>query len=245
MDFTYDSYHELLILLQHHGYEIVNYNNWNSRERCVILRHDIDTDIGKALEMARMEYEWGRMKSTYFVLLTSNFYNIFSESNCRKLHEIMECGHEIGLHFDEMNYPELNGNIDAMREKILEEAKILEKVTGKSVAAVSMHRPSRVILESDLKIPGIINSYGQLFFHEFKYLSDSRRRWREPVDEIIKSEQYERLHILTHAFWYDKKKKNLHDTVKEFVNMGNADRYYTLMQNITDLGSIMKTEEIH
>lgn len=243
MNFTYDDYHNLLLLLQNHGYETVNYNNWIHKKRCVILRHDIDTDIGKALKMAHMECRWG-IKSTYFVLLTSDFYNIFSRNNNEKLHDIIKCGHEIGLHFDEMNYPELNGNLKAVCEKIQEEAKILGKVTGKPVEVVSMHRPSRGILEADLKIPGIINSYGQTFFHDFKYLSDSRRHWREPVEEIIQSEQYERLHILTHAFWYHKEEKYLYDAVKEFVNCGNEDRYYILSQNITDLGSIMKAEEI-
>lgn len=243
MNFTYDDYHNLLLLLQKHGYEIVNYNNWNSKKRCAILRHDIDTDIDKALKMAHKECNWG-IESTYYVLLTSDFYNIFSKNNNEKLHDIIKCGHEIGLHFDEMNYPELNGNIDAICEKIQEEAKILEKVIGKPVEAVSMHRPSREILEADLQIPGMINSYGQIFFHDFKYLSDSRRHWREPVEEIIQSEQYERLHILTHAFWYDEKEKGMRDTLKLFVNSANEQRYAILNKNFTDLNSVIEKDEI-
>lgn len=243
MNFTYDDYHNLLLLLQNHGYEIVNYNNWIYKKRCVILRHDIDTDIEKALKMAHMECKWG-IKSTYFVLLTSDFYNIFSRNNNEKLNDIIKCGHEIGLHFDEMNYPESSGNIDAVCEKIQEEAKILEKVIGKSVEVVSMHRPSREILEADLQIPGIVNSYGRTFFHDFKYLSDSRRHWREPVEEIIRSEQYERLHILTHAFWYGEKEKSIHDTLKFFVNSANEQRYDILNKNFTDLNSVMGKNEI-
>lgn len=243
MDFTYEGYHNLLLLLRTHGYEIADYYNWNYKKRCVILRHDVDSDIGKALEMAHMEYDW-EVKSTYFVLLTSDFYNVFSRSNCDKLHEILRCGHAIGLHFDEMNYPELNDDTEAICEKIQEEAELLGKVIGKPITTVSMHRPSRQILETDLRIPGIVNSYGQIFFHEFKYLSDSRCHWREPVEEIIRSEQYERLHILTHAFWYYKEERNFHDTVKEFVNRGNKDRYYTLSHNMTDFESVMKPEEV-
>lgn len=186
----------------------------------------------------------GGVKSTYFVLLTSDFYNIFSKNSIEKLHDIIKCGHEIGLHFDEMNYPELCGNIEAVCEKIQEEARILEKVTGKPVEAVSMHRPSREILEANLQIPGMINSYGQTFFHDFKYLSDSRRHWREPVEEIIRSEQYERLHILTHAFWYDEKEKDLHETVKLFINSANRQRYETYKENFTDLDSVMRINEI-
>lgn len=109
---------------------------------------------------------------------------------------------------------------------------------------MSMHRPSKNILDADLKIPGIINSYGQILFKEFKYLSDSRRRWREPVDEIIASKEYNRLHILTHAFWYNNEEIDIHDSVSGFVNNGNLERYQWMESNITDISSIMKKTEI-
>ena len=101
-----------------------------------------------------------------------------------------------------------------------------------------------MMLEADLEIPGMINSYGQAFFKGFKYLSDSRRRWREPVDEIIASEAYEHLHILTHAFWYNESEISIHDSVKAFVNDGNRQRYFSMKSNITDLETIMREDEI-
>ena len=104
---------------------------------------------------------------------------------------------------------------------------------------VSMHRPSQATLESDLQIPGMINSYGQTFFHDFKYLSDSRRRWREPVEEIIRSGTYDRLHILTHAFWYHKADESITETVSAFIRSANAERYGQMQENITDLASIV------
>ena len=63
-----------------------------------------------------------------------------------------------------------------------------------------MHRPSRWVLEADLKIPGMVNSYGKEFFQDFKYVSDSRMRWREDVMKYAIEKAYPRLHILTHAF---------------------------------------------
>lgn len=108
-----------------------------------------------------------------------------------------------------------------------------------------MHRPSKNILGADLEIRGIINSYSSLFFENFKYISDSRRRWRENIDEIIDSDKYERLHILTHAFWYNEEEKSLNESVNEFINGANVDRYHTMMTNITDLESIMKEEELY
>lgn len=243
MQFTYDSYKALLQKLKDHGYRIADYESWRQMDRCVILRHDVDNDVQKAVEMAEFERAQG-VASTYFVLLTSNFYNVFSKETSQALKKMADCGHAIGLHFDEVRYPELAGDPDGIRQKIVEEAQLLGRAAGCKVNTVSMHRPSKEILEADLQIPGIINSYGKTFFKDFKYVSDSRRRWREPVEEIVESEQYERLHVLTHAFWYNQREMNLHDSVAGYINGGNRQRYLWLEDNITDLGAIMPPEEI-
>lgn len=202
MEFSYTGYRNLLENIKRHGYVFTDYHNYNNYEQCVILRHDIDNDISKAVKIARLEQGFGGVQSTFFVLLSSNFYNVYSHENEKLLKMIFECGHEIGLHFDEARYPECYGNPEKIKEKILWEAQMLSDLLGVPVKSVSMHRPSREILDADLKIPGIVNSYGAEFFHEFKYLSDSRRRWRESVEEIIQSEEFKRIHILTHSFWY-------------------------------------------
>ena len=89
----------------------------------------------------------------------------------------------------------------------------------------------------------MVNSYGRTFFHDFKYLSDSRRRWREPVEEIIRSGDYNRLHILTHAFWYHEQEETLRETVGQFIRSAGGERYRQLRENITDLESILREEE--
>lgn len=210
-------------------------------KRCVILRHDIDNDIEKALKLAEIENAEG-IFSTYFVLLTSDFYNVFSGKNGRMIKRISGLGHEIGLHFDEVRYP--GSTLDELKEHIGREAHILSLAADADVKSVSMHRPSKEVLEADLLIPGMINSYSQTFFRQFKYLSDSRRHWREPVEEIICSEQYEKLHVLTHAFWYNETEKNINESVKAYVNRANKDRYLLVKENITDIASIMSEEEI-
>ena len=242
MIFTYHAYRNLVELIRKKGYSFASYKDWKDKEYCAILRHDIDNDIKKALELAKIENDLG-VKSTYFVLVTSDFYNVFSEKNENYLKEILRCGHDIGLHFDEVRYPEILTAQDAIN-KIMKEGQLLSIVTGKPTEVVSMHRPSKMILEADLNIPGMINSYGQTFFKDFKYLSDSRRRWREPIEEIVNSMEYKKLHILTHAIWYNEKEKDIHDTIRTFINAGNMQRYMTEKSNITDIEKIMKIEEV-
>lgn len=240
MQFTYESYKGLIHLLQESGYAIKSYHTWQDSSRCVILRHDIDNSLTKAEELAHVEQELG-VTSTYFVLLTSDFYNIASKNSLEMLRTIQSMGHELGLHFDEKAYPE--STPEEMVERILRERDILSSILEAPVTTVSMHRPGKFTLEADLNIPGMINSYGQIFFHDFKYLSDSRRRWREPVLDIIRSGKYDRLHILTHAFWYNNEEKSMEHSVGEFIRSANLERYNHMMDNITDLESIVRKED--
>lgn len=241
MEFTYEAYENLLYILKETGYEFTNYRNWHDKEKCVILRHDIDFDVKKSLRLAKIEKSIG-VKSTYFVLITSDFYNIFSKKTDTLLQSIMACGHEIGLHFDEVRYP--GSAVGEIKSKIIDECNLLGSAIGKNVKTVSMHRPSKTILNANIQIPGIINSYGVEYFKEFKYLSDSRRIWREPVMEIIYSGQFKRLHILTHAFWYGESEQNLHSSLLRYINSGNTNRYSIMDDNFTRLADEVRVDEI-
>src|SRR6185436_8375542 len=70
----------------------------------LILRHDIDFCVNSARNMAMVEAEKG-MSSTYFFMLRTPFYNLFTAENSRAVREIISAGHRIGLHFDRIPYP--------------------------------------------------------------------------------------------------------------------------------------------
>ena len=237
--FTFQGYTNLITTLREFGYSFTDYHNYTGSSRCVILRHDIDNSIEKAAILAELEHELG-VKSTYFVLLTSDFYNPSSKKSLEGLRQILQLGHEIGLHFDEMAYSKSVDVVNAIKR----EAQILSDVIQTPILTVSMHRPSSATLEANYNLSPMINSYGKTFFNDFKYLSDSRRRWREPILDIIKSGQYDRLHILTHAIWYHEEEKDIHDTIKEFVTSANKERYYQEKDNIKDIESILDISEI-
>lgn len=240
MHFTYEAYRNLIALLRQGGYTFTDYHRWQEEKRCVILRHDIDQSIEAALKLAQLEAKED-VCSTYFVLLTSDFYNVASAKSLQSLRAMHALGHEIGLHFDEVAYSSTGEPVEVLIQR---EAEILSELCGFPITTVSMHRPSKDTLEKNLQVPGMINSYGQTFVKSFKYLSDSRRRWREPVLDIIKSGEYDRIHILTHAFWYHDQEATIEGTVKDYVNSGNKSRYATMKENIADLESIMAESEV-
>lgn len=239
MNFTYNDYRKLIALLRDNGYTFANYHNFTEHNRCVIMRHDVDNSLSQAVRLAELEAENG-VQSTFFVLLRTDFYNAASASAQKMLHRILELGHEIGLHFDEMAYD--GGSGEDMIRRILWEKEMLSALLGTEVTTVSMHRPSKTTLDADWQIPGMVNSYGEMFFHSFKYLSDSRRRWREPVENIICAGEYDRLHILTHPFWYHDEEKTITESVGAFIRSAQHERYLQMAENITDIDSIIKEE---
>lgn len=76
MNFSYESYMSLIDLLKQKKYEFCFYDNWQSKKKSVILRHDIDQTIEKAYKMASLENSMG-VSSTYFVMVSSELYNVF------------------------------------------------------------------------------------------------------------------------------------------------------------------------
>lgn len=239
MKFTFGGYEQLITLLEVNGYKIADYYNWKEYDKCVILRHDVDNDLKKALKMAELEARH-RVKSTYFVLLTSNFYNMHSQRNREIVNEIRDMGHTVGLHFDEMAYPQNAGNACKVAKDIQRELKVLSEILDTDVTVFSYHRPTKAILDADIKMQGVINSYGSLFFKQFKYLSDSRMLWREPVTDIIRGEgAYAQLHILTHPFWYHDEEKSMEKILYEFLSRAGMERYNDLNDNFTNLKDVI------
>lgn len=241
MGFTYRAYAELLALLRAEGYAFCDYHNHETADgRRVILRHDIDSIPAAALRLAELEASEG-IHSTWFVLLSSENYNPMSPAVRGVTRELRAMGHEIGLHFDETAYAPEDGEVTAL---IVREARLLADLLGAPVRAVSMHCPSQAALEADWKLPGLVNTYGKTFFREYKYLSDSSRHWREPVLDIIRSGRYERLHILTHAFWYHETEESLAETARNYIGAANRERYRFWLKTFPPLGDLIREDEL-
>lgn len=237
MEFTYRAYRGLLGLLRENGYFFRGYHDYGDAPRCVILRHDIDNSLSQAVKLAELEADEG-VNSTWFVLLRTDFYNVFSRSGLKALRRIQSFGHKVGLHFDEASYVPALGP-DEVVQNIIKECGLLSALLETQVTSVSMHRPSKCTLDADYRIPGVVNSYGKTFFQEFKYLSDSRRRWRESVLNIVRSREYNRLHILTHAFWYHEEEEDISQTVGDFIRSADRERCFQMAENITDIAGIL------
>lgn len=236
MEYTYKEYEGILQCLTNHGYAIRDYGESHNSEKEVILRHDVDISLEKAVKFAELEKMFEGYSSTYFVLISSDFYNPLSRASIGAMKKILSLGHKIGLHFDELKYcSDDDWNQDSVIEKILEEKKQLESIIEDSVDVVSMHRPSRKTLEANLSIPGMINSYGREYFNNIKYVSDSYHRWRENVYEVIETGT-PRIQLLTHAFWYNDISLTRSQAFRQYMDGAKDVAYKLLEDNILPPG---------
>lgn len=85
-------------------YEMKDY--FDSTKIVVGLRHDVDVQIFKALEMATIESFYG-IRSTYYILATSSYYGSFVNNKMVRnkcmdeaYQRLSYLGHEIGIHND-------------------------------------------------------------------------------------------------------------------------------------------------
>jgi hypothetical protein len=82
-DFTFGWYAWLLEQFRDRGYRFESFGRGSQLsaegQRVVLMRHDIDFDLDKALEMAELEFTAG-VSATYFFLVRSSHYNVLSAS---------------------------------------------------------------------------------------------------------------------------------------------------------------------
>lgn len=236
MDFSFDTYKTIINLLREYKYEFSNYKNYHQFNRPVILRHDIDFSIEDSYNFSLFEDALG-VRSTYFVLLSTGFYNPMLKENRMMLKDMLNRGFSIGLHYDTTAYDE------NMAEAIKKEKKILENILDTPVDLLSFHRPAPEVLENNLTFEGMINAYSNTFFKEFKYCSDSRFFWRDNPIEAIKSKKYNKLHILTHAFAWHNTNIPPEYIYKNLINKASWERYIYLTKNIRNPEEFISKDE--
>lgn len=166
----------------------------------VILRHDLDASLQRALALARIEREEGAL-ATYFLFPRCLYYNLLHPESKAVVREIISMGHRVGLHFDISS--------DHAPEDLLQlvdfEKRLIEHEFGQTPEAVSFHLagdfPSRLPKEHDYC--GMVNAYSARMASEYRYVSDSNGVWRfTPWAELIDARRHPRLHVLTHPEWW-------------------------------------------
>jgi hypothetical protein len=92
--FTYEEYTQIISM---YSDRMRSFNEALGLSDFVILRHDVEFSVTRALKMAQIENQ-KKIKSTYFFQVISGAYNPFSNAHRKAIELIHEMGHNIGLH---------------------------------------------------------------------------------------------------------------------------------------------------
>lgn len=176
----------------------------------LILRHDVDISLRRARTMAKMEQDF-RIRATYMVMTESSLYCIEDDATRDMLQQIMDMGHEIGLHVDPGTH-----ETDSVESKINSGCRELEKIIGSPVLAVSFHRPPEKYLRGPLMIGERVNAYAKELMDW--YLSDSKGYWREgePLPKLSRPEK-PLLQLLIHPIWWGNEHMSRDRRLQAFV----------------------------
>ena len=192
--FSVKRYKSLLENLTKEG--LVPTTNWTGElgVNTLLLRHDVDFSVKFAHELARLEFNQD-ISSTYFLMLTSNMYNLLSSEHQRMVKEMSNMGHKISIHFDPTVYKDL--------DSFKYEKNLFEKLFETEVDIASIHRPGPFLENNNISLCGVPQTYNDLYFKQMKYISDSGGRDLLPtISEYLKGSRKQGLHLLIHPIWW-------------------------------------------
>jgi hypothetical protein len=203
-NFTHQHYCDTLKRYLDSGFAVTSFDGYlkSPQKKHVILRHDIDLELGAAQRMAELDASSG-VTSSFFFRIHASRYNLSSLESLKFLKLLKSRGFELGLHLE----PGLGRALGENSEDFAERQKqIIEAIYGQPIIGLSTHEPARadepelverVVRKWNLKY----HAYQPRFTKEFKYISDSSARWREGCfcEWVGKADQ---MQILTHPFWW-------------------------------------------
>jgi hypothetical protein len=210
--FTWSQYKELLNKLKQDKFTVLPINEmrstFNSSKVIVGLRHDVDFNPFKALEMAQIEKNYG-IRATYYLLSTAEYYGHFNGSKMVRstgieylYKEIHKTGAEIGIHNDLLTIM-INYKIDPFlynKEEMAYYKSLRIPIYGTAAHGspiAKMTVPNYQIFSDFAKSDSVayqgkkyplgkhsLKEYGfkyEAYFIDFNsYLSESRGKWNDP-----------------------------------------------------------------
>ena len=202
---TYDSYLDMI-------------DKAMANDNDLYLRHDVDISLNKALQMAEIEAQ-RQFHATYFILMSSPFYNALEPHNLEKIRMIRDLGMGIGLHYDLSVNPQ---PLDMQVKEIIVHMGLLINNVGK-INSITFHKPVQGVKPTR-------ELFRELFKEEVyspenadhKYISDSGHNWREDFDTVIS--QNKMVHMNTHPIWYNDEAKSFEECLDGIGLDKSADR---------------------
>lgn len=194
----------------------------SSASPVLFLRHDIKVSLKRAVQMAEIEQEYG-LPATYMVRADSPLYSL-NERNARiQLLELLQLGHEIGLHFDLTHAEHQEQSFVALvKNQLRPMCARLEQITGKPIRALSLYRPIPQLFNGPLLVDGRVNADASKLRQWL--LMDAGGTWRHG-DLLSRLAQPGGpvLQLLLHPLWWDHKHLPAPERLQAFFESATHD----------------------
>jgi hypothetical protein len=204
LPYELDVYAGMIQALLERGYEFVGFEGAIDDGQ-IVVRHDVDLSMERAAAMARVEADLG-IVTTYCLLVTNPLYDLLAPENRAHLRTVVDCGHDVGLHFDPHYYRDEEPAVEDLEARVVADRTALEGVLdavaadGVAVAATSIHQPPEWALGT--RFDAFENAYEPRYFDAVEYVSDSAGKWRSarPFEDGVPSS----MQLLVHpGLWGD------------------------------------------
>jgi hypothetical protein len=138
-ELSYSHYRSVLDKAIAAGYEIVPFRDSHQisgSKRVIVLRHDIDALINKAIPIAEIEASMG-IQSTYFIRSYADDYDLDDDQVKAVIAALSKLNHEIGIHYETGNL--MNSDADDPEKIFLDEKTRLERACGLKIISAASH----------------------------------------------------------------------------------------------------------
>lgn len=226
MEFNYNKYKKVLYDFLLNGYQFMNFVDADKAkdEKIIYLRHDVDIDIEKVLDMAKIENELG-VSSTWYIMPDNKLYSLMNKDVQKVVKELKDLGHSIGLHIDASIYDSKSEMEKSINEMYYYYSKYIP-----IDKTISFHIPNEKILGNDVKIDGFVNVYEKKYIEKLCYVSDSNRRPFLEQDRYFDGiKNNKSFQLLIHPVWWNEETMDK-DDLKELLEKRNLKKVNDVME---------------
>lgn len=192
MIFVYKKWEDFLKNLSEKGIHSVPAREVCTLEEFLVLKHDVETDVERAYELAKLEQKY-KHRGTYYV----QAYLLDNAENIKLLRNMQEMGHEISYHYDVMD--SCKGDINkAIAEFEVNKNKFedngFELVTlcqhGNPVVERIGYTSNRDFFRNERvkalypKLSDIMVNFKEMYQTEYIYFSDAGRKFKMIYDPL-------------------------------------------------------------
>ncbi|MEW6753618.1 MAG: hypothetical protein AB1505_21935 [Candidatus Latescibacterota bacterium] len=170
--------------------------------QCVLLRHDVDYSLERAVQLARLNAECG-VRGTFFVQVRSPVYNLLHPASLDCCRELAAAGQELGLHAP---YPDPGEPAARVVTRLAGDVALCEEQVGVRFArVVAWHNPPpRLGEQPDLLAgSGLASAYHRPLFVPGCYLADSNLRNRaDDFVALFRARSLPLVQVLIHPLYW-------------------------------------------